>query len=273
MFRVPSPSSPVVSGQARPVTGLPKLARHLLSCCALALLGMAPAHADEVQVAVAANFAGPFQQIAAGFTAATGHQAVVSTGSTGKFHAQIRNGAPFAVLIAADDETPAKLIEEGLAVKGSSFTYAVGKLVLWSAKPGFVDAQGEVLKKGQFEHLSIANPKLAPYGAAGLEVLKKLGVHDALAPKIVQADNIAQAQQFVATGNAELGFVALSQVAIPGKPAVGSWWQVPQALYTPIRQNAVLLSTGANQAAAQALLKYLQSDAAKAVIQAWGYGL
>lgn len=239
----------------------------------LSLALPALAQADEVQVAVAANFAGPFQQIAAGFASATGHQVVVSTGSTGKFHAQIRHGAPFSVLIAADDETPAKLIDEGLAVKGSSFTYAVGKLVLWSAKPGFVDAQGDVLKKGQFEHLAIANPKLAPYGAAGLEVLKKLGVHEALAPKIVQAENIAQAHQFVATGNAELGFVAWSQVAMPGKPPVGSWWLVPPQLHTPIRQNAVLLTTGANQAAAQALLKYLQSDAAKAVIQSWGYGL
>jgi molybdate transport system substrate-binding protein len=231
------------------------------------------ARADEVQVAVAANFAGPFAQIATGFTAATGHQAVMSTGSTGKFYAQIRNGAPFAVLIAADDETPIKLINEGLAVKGSSFTYAVGKLVLWSAQAAYVDAKGEVLKSGNFQHLAIANPKLAPYGAAGLEVLKNIGASEAVMQKVVQAENIAQAHQFVATGNAELGFVALSQVAIPGKPAVGSWWLVPAQLYTPIRQNAVLLSNGANQAAAQALLKYLQSDAAKAVIQSWGYGL
>jgi molybdate transport system substrate-binding protein len=246
--------------------------RQVLLCTAAVFIG-ASAQADEVHVAVAANFAGPFQQIAAGFAAATGHQAVVSTGSTGKFHTQIRNGAPFAVLIAADDETPVKLIDEGLAVKGTSFTYAVGKLVLWSAKPGFVDAQGEVLKGGKFAHLAIANPKLAPYGAAGVQVLKGLGVHEALADKVVQAENIAQAHQFVATGNAELGFVAWSQVAIPGKPATGSWWLVPQQLYTPIRQNAVLLTSGANQAAAQALLKYLQSDAAKAVIQSWGYGL
>jgi molybdate transport system substrate-binding protein len=233
----------------------------------------APCFADEVQVAVAANFAGPFQQIAAGFATATGHQAVVSTGSTGKFHSQISNGAPFAVLIAADDETPAKLISEGLAVKGSSFTYAVGKLVLWSAKPGYVDAKGEVLKAGDFQHLAVANPKLAPYGAAAMQALNKLGLADKLAPRIVQGENIGQAQQFVATGNAELGFVAWSQVAIPGKVPTGSWWLVPAQLHTPIRQNAVLLTRGANQAAAQALIKYLQSDAAKSVIQAWGYGL
>lgn len=245
----------------------------LISALGSLSLLSAPCFADEVQVAVAANFAGPFQQIAAGFQAATGHQAVVSTGSTGKFHTQISNGAPFAVLIAADDETPAKLINEGLAVKGSSFTYAVGKLVLWSAKPGYVDAKGEVLKTGDFQHLSVANPKLAPYGAAAMQALSKLGLADKLAPRLVQGENIGQAQQFVATGNAELGFVALSQVAVPGKPQVGSSWLVPTELYTPIRQNAVLLEKGANQAAAQALLKYLQSDAAKAVIQSWGYGL
>lgn len=247
----------------------------LLVLAALAGLSLssAPCFADEVQVAVAANFAGPFQQIAAGFATATGHQAVLSTGSTGKFHTQISNGAPFAVLIAADDETPTKLINEGLAVRGSSFTYAVGKLVLWSAKPGYVDAKGEVLKAGEFRHLAVANPKLAPYGAAAMQALKKLGLADKLAPRIVQGENIGQAQQFVATGNAELGLVALSQVAVPGKPQVGSLWLVPTDLYTPIRQNAVLLNHGANQAAAQALLKYLQSDAAKAVIQSWGYGL
>ncbi|OGA80418.1 MAG: molybdate ABC transporter substrate-binding protein [Burkholderiales bacterium RIFCSPHIGHO2_01_FULL_63_240] len=250
---------------------VPSCSRALL-CTAAMLIG-ACAQADEVQVAVAANFAGPFQQIAAGFQAATGHQAIVAIGSTGKFHTQIRNGAPFAVLIAADDETPAKLINEGLAVKGSSFTYAVGKLVLWSARAAYVDPKGEVLKKGDFQHLAVANPRLAPYGAAAMEALGKLGLSDNLAPRIVQGENIAQAQQFVATGNAELGFVALSQVAVPGKPQLGSFWLVPTDLYTPIRQNAVLLKTGANQAAAQALLKHLQSDAAKAVIQAWGYGL
>ena len=231
------------------------------------------ARAAEVQVAVAANFAAPFQQIASGFTSATGHRVVVSVGSTGKFHTQIANGAPFEVLLAADDETPAKLIREGLAVQGTSFTYAVGKLVLWSATPGRVDARGEVLKKGDFQHLAIANPKLAPYGAAAMEVLRKLGLSDRLAPRLVQGENIAQAHQFVATGNAELGFVALSQVVVPGKPQVGSFWQVPPELHTPIRQNAVLLNPGAQEEAARALLTYLRSDAAKAVIQSWGYGL
>lgn len=230
------------------------------------------AMAGEVQVAVAANFAGPFQKIAADFAAQTGHKAVAIVGSTGKFYTQVQQGAPFEVLLAADDETPIKLEAEGLAVKGQHFTYAVGKLVLWSAKPGLVDEQGAVLKKGGFDHLAVANPKLAPYGAAGIEVMKALGVYEALAPKIVQGDNIAQTQQFVATGNAELGFLALSQVAPPDKVVVGSHWLVPAKLYTPILQDAALLTKGAANPAAVALLAYLRSDAAKAVIKAYGYG-
>lgn len=237
------------------------------------MVALTVAHAGEVQVAVAANFAAPFQKIAADFAVATGHTAVPVVGATGKFHAQVKAGAPFEVLLAADDETPQKLIDEGLAVKGSAFTYAIGKLVLWSAQPGVVDAQGEVLKKGAFAHLAVANPKLAPYGAAAMETLQSLGLADALAPKIVQGENIAQTFQFVSTGNAELGFVALSQVQQPGKPAVGSHWLVPAKYHTPIRQDAVLLSNGAGKPAAQALLTYLRSDAAKAVIQSHGYGL
>lgn len=233
----------------------------------------APVRADEVLVAVASNFAAPFEQIAQGFSAQTGHRVTISTGSTGKFHTQVRHGAPFAVLIAADDETPARLIAEGLAVKGTSFTYALGKLALWSAKPGFVDPGGDVLRTGRFEHLAIADPKLAPYGAASVEVLNRLGLWSALSSKIVLATNIAQTHQFVASGNADLGFVAWSQVSQPGQQAVGSWWLVPSSLHSPIRQNAVLLAAGARQPAAKALLKHLQSDSARAVIQSWGYGL
>lgn len=247
-------------------------ARHVAMGVCLAL-GASLSWADEVQVAVAANFAAPFQKIAAGFEAATGHKAVAIVGSTGKFYTQIKAGAPFEILLAADDETPRKLIDEGLAVKGQSFTYATGKLVLWSAQPGVVDAQGEVLKKGGFSHLSIANPKLAPYGAAAVETLKTLGLYESLTPKIVQGESIGQAHQFVSTGNAELGFVALSQVAPPDKPATGSLWVVPAKLYTPILQDAVLLNRGADKAAAQALLGYLRGDAAKAVIKSYGYGL
>jgi len=235
--------------------------------------GLSPARADEVMVAVAANFAGPLAKIGEGFTASTGHTLKVSAGSTGKFHAQIVAGAPFEVLIAADDETPKKLIAEGHAVAGSNFSYAIGKLVLWSAQPGYVDDQGTVLAAGRFAHLAVANPQLAPYGAAGLEVLKARGLMDAIAPKLVTAESIAQAHQFIATGNAELGFVALSQVAVPGKPVTGSYWLVPPSLYREIRQDAVLLKAGDKHPAAAALLSYLKSPAAKRVIESYGYGL
>ncbi len=243
--------------------------RHLLLTC---LLGFAAfAHADEVKVAVAANFSAPMQKIAADFEKTTGHKAVISTGATGAFYAQIKNGAPFEVFLAADDETPAKLESEGLAVKGSRFTYAIGKLVLWSSKAGFVDPQGQVLKKGSFEKLALANPKTAPYGLAAVETLKKLGLAEATQAKLVQGETITQAYQFVASGNAELGFVALSLIWKDGAIASGSAWMVPTDLYSPIRQDAVLLSKGASQPAAQALLQYLRGDAARAVIKTYGY--
>lgn len=241
----------------------------------VATLTLAPLtlRAAEVRVAVAANFAQPLARIAEGFTAATGHTLKVSAGATGKFYAQIVAGAPFELLIAADDETPKKLIAEGLAVAGSNFSYAIGRLVLWSAQPGFVDEQGAVLASGRFAHLAIANPKIAPYGAAGLEVLKARGLSESLAPKLVVGETIAQAYQFVATGNAELGFVALSQVAQPGKPVTGSYWLVPASLYGEIRQDAVLLKAGEKNPAASALLAYLKSAPARELIQSLGYGL
>ncbi|MFZ5548672.1 MAG: molybdate ABC transporter substrate-binding protein [Pseudomonadota bacterium] len=245
----------------------------LLLVVAAGGVGLAmPASAAEVQVAVAANFAGPLAKIGEGFKVATGHSLKVSSGATGKFYAQVVAGAPFEVLIAGDDETPKRLVAGGHAVAGSSFTYAIGKLVLWSARPGYVDRDGAVLGEGAFAHLAVANPKVAPYGAAGLEVLKARGLAKALAPKLVTAESIAQAYQFVFTGNAELGFVALSQV-IGGQPAKGSYWLVPPSLYSEIRQDAVLLKAGEKNPAAAALLAYLKSDAAKAVIQAHGYGL
>ena len=193
-------------------------ARSFISLTGLFLALMAHgACAAEVQVAVAANFTAPMQKIAAAFEQDTGHRAKLAFGATGKFYAQIRNGAPFEVLLAADDETPAKLEREGAALAGSRFTYAIGRLALWSARPGYVDDQGEVLKRGAFKHLAIANPKLAPYGAAAVETLDRLGLLAALQPKFVQGENIAQTFQFVSTGNAELGFVALSQVMEDGK--------------------------------------------------------
>lgn len=239
---------------------------------ALLAFAVPGAYAAEVQVAVAANFATPMERVGVAFTAATGHTLKVSAGATGKFFSQIVAGAPFEVLIAADDETPRKLVAEGHAVAGSNFTYAIGKLALWSAKPGFVDSQGEVLGSGRFAHLAIANPKVAPYGAAAMQVIQARGLTESLTPKLVTGQSIAQAFQFVATGNAELGFVALSQVAVPGKPAVGSYWLVPQDLYTEIRQDAVLLKPGADNPAAKALLAYLKSPAAQEVIKSFGYG-
>lgn len=237
------------------------------------ILAPFPTYADEVQIAVAANFSAPMKQIAAVFEKETGHKALVSTGSTGKFYEQIKNGAPFEVFLAADDKTPAKLDHENLTVAGTRFTYAIGKLVLWSAKPGFVDNQGEVLKQGGFQHIALANPKLAPYGAAAMETMKKLGVLAKIEPRIVQGEDISQTQQFVLSGNAELGFVALSQVMQDGKPVAGSMWVVPAYLYRPIRQDAVLLATGKGKPAAEAFMKFLKSDKAHAIIKSFGYNL
>ena len=239
---------------------------------ALAMLLLSPmARAGEVQVAVAANFTAPMKAIAAEFEKATGHKAQLSFGGTGKFYAQIRNGAPFQVFLSADDETPAKLEQEGLAVAGSRFTYAVGALVLWSARPDFVDAKGEVLSRGTFAHLALANPKLAPYGAAAMETLDKLGLTSTLQPKFVQGENIAQTHQFVMSGNAELGFVALSQVIKDGRITSGSAWIVPAEMHRPIRQDAVILAPGRDSPAANALLRFLREPAALAIIKSYGY--
>jgi molybdate transport system substrate-binding protein len=235
------------------------------------LLGAAAARAAEVQVAVAANFAKPLEAIAKDFSAATGHTLKISAGATGKLYSQIVAGAPFEVLLAADQATPARLLAEGHAVAGSAFTYAIGKLALWSARPGLVDEQGTVLAHGTFAHIAIANPKLAPYGAAAMEVLRARGLEAALAAKLVTGESIAQTCQFVATGNAELGFVALSQVLTPGRPTGGSLWLVPPTLYTPIRQDAVLLKAGDGNPAASALLAWLKSEPARRVLEIYGY--
>ena len=247
-----------------------KLRLFAFSLSLLVVASAAPA--GEVQVAVAANFAGPIGKIGEAFTAATGHSLKVSTGATGKFYTQIISGAPFEVLVAADDETPKKLVAEGYAVAGTNFTYALGRLVLWSAQPGFVDAQGAVLASDKVRHVAIANPKVAPYGAAAIEVIKARGLSDAMTPRLVTAESIAQAYQFVFTGNAEVGFVALSQVAVPGKPRVGSYWLVPQDLHGEIRQDAVLLKAGEKNPVAAAWLAYLKSEAAKQLIRDFGYG-
>lgn len=227
--------------------------------------------AGTVQVAVAANFSAPMKVIAERFEKDTGHKAQLSFGATGKLYAQIKSGAPFELLLSADDGTPAKLDQEGGTVAGSRFTYATGKLVLWSPRPDGVDAQGEVLRKNAFRSIAIAAPKLAPYGAAAVETLTKMGLAGVVSPKFVQGESIGQAYSFVATGNAELGFVALSQVYENGQIKSGSGWIVPAGLHAPLRQDAVLLAKGRGNAAAAALVAYLKGDKAKAVIRSYGY--
>jgi len=238
----------------------------------------AATQAAEVTVAVAANFTAPMRKIAQAFEQDTGHKAKLVFGSTGKFYAQIKNGAPFAVLLSADDETPARLEKEGAAIAGTRFTYAVGRLALWSKNPALVDNKGQVLlsnttDKNNFKKLAIADPKLAPYGVAAMEILMRMGVLSKVAPKLVQGDSIGQAFQFVMTENAELGLVAFSQISMDGRITQGSAWVVPQNLYTPLKQDAVLLALGKDNAAALALMKYLQSERAQAIIRAYGYTL
>jgi len=240
----------------------------LLSLVILAAFTATSAYAAEVKVAVAANFTDPAKEIAARFKARTGHDAVLSFGSSGQFYVQIANGAPFEVFLSADRERPEKAEAEGLGVAGSRFTYAVGRLALYSKTPGLVDGRGAVLRSGRFAKVAIADPRTAPYGVAAVETMRKLGVYSAVQPKLVQGTSITQAYQFVDTGAAELGFVALSQViAVKG----GSRWIVPAPDHTPIDQQAVLLKTGANSAAARAFLGFLKGSEAKAIIRKYGY--
>jgi molybdate transport system substrate-binding protein len=249
-------------------------ARSLLRWPLLALAALAGTlHAAEARVAVAANFAEPIKAVAAVLEKTTGHTLRITVGATGGLYAQIRNGAPFDVLLAADTRTPAQLETDGLAQPGSRFTYATGKLVLWSADPAKVDAQGAVLKGEGFRKLAIANPKTAPYGAAAVEVINKLGLTAALTPKLVQGESIGQTYNFAHTGNAEIGFVAMSQVLEGGRLKGGSMWVVPQNLYAPIQQDAVLLKRAANNEAAVALLKLLQGPNIKALIHSYGYDI
>ena len=228
------------------------------------------AQADDVNVAVAANFVAPMQDIAHQFRQKTGHRLIISSGATGKFYAQIKNGAPFAVLLAADSATPERLEREGDAVAGSRFTYAIGRLALWSPQVKYVDAKGQILKTGTFRHLAMASPKVAPYGLAAQQVMQRLGVWQQLQPRIVQGENIAQTQQFVESGNAELGFVAYSQV-IHNSKITGTYWLVPASQHQPIVQQAVLLKRGKDNTAAQQFMAFLKSKAATSIIQHYGY--
>lgn len=258
---------------------VPKIQESVLkpSCFQLALtlisLGMQSlsVHAAEVTVAVAANFSAPMKVIARQFQRETGHQLRLSFGSTGQFYAQIKHGAPFAILLAADEGTPQKIEQDGWGVPGSRFTYAVGKLALWSRMPGLVDGDGAILKSGAVDKIAIANPKLAPYGAAAVEVIRKLGLSDALSSKIVEGASIGQAFQFVASGNADVGFVALSQVYENGQIKQGSAWIIPTEMYQPIKQDAILLKTGLDNPAAVALMRFLQGNSARSVMRSFGY--
>lgn len=249
-------------------------ARSLMRWPLLALAAVAGTlHAAEAQVAVAANFAEPIKAVAAVLEKTTGHTLQITVGATGRLYAQIKNGAPFDVLLSADTRTPAQLETDGLAQPGSRFTYATGKLVLWSADTTRVDPQGAVLKTDGFRKLAIANPKTAPYGAASVEVMDKLGLSAALTPKLVQGESIGQTYNFAYTGNAEIAFVAMSQVLEGGRLKGGSMWVVPQNLYTPIQQDAVLLKRAARNEAALALMKLLQSPNIKDLIRSYGYDI
>ena len=244
---------------------------HRLLALTAALAFTTLARADVVQVAVAANFTAPARALAEVFARTTGHEARLSFGATGAFYTQIKNGAPFDVLLAADNERPARLEKEGDTVPGSRFTYATGQLVLWSAKPGFVDDQGAVLKGGHFGKIAIANPKNAPYGAAAVEAMNKLGLAAALQPKLVTGESIGQTYNFIATGNAELGFVALAQVLEGGKLKSGSMWVVPAQYHAPIIQDAVILNRAASNPAAKAWMELLKTPQSKALIRSYGY--
>ncbi|MFC7049414.1 molybdate ABC transporter substrate-binding protein [Emcibacter nanhaiensis] len=242
----------------------------VLSCLFATFLGVS-SHAGEVTVAVASNFTGAMKEIAGAFEKQSGHRVKLSFGSSGKFYAQIRNGAPFEVFLSADQAKPAALDKDGLTVAGSRFSYAIGALALWSSDAKVVDNGGGILKRGTFRKIAIANPKLAPYGVAATQVLDALGLTDIVRGKLVMGENISQTFQFVGSGNAEIGFVALSQVMQGNKVKAGSAWIVPPELYQPIRQDAVLLKRGEANEAAGALLSFLRSEQAGRIITSFGY--
>ena len=239
----------------------------------VAALSVGSSRAAEVHVAVAANFAAPMKSLATAFERESGHRAIISLGATGQLAAQIRQGAPYGVLLSADASTPGKLARDGYALAETQRTYAIGRLVLWSRDANYVDAKGDVLRRDDFRRLAIANPKLAPYGAAATQTLSALGLLDKLRSKIVEGANINQAFQFVASGNAELGFVAMSQVMQETRLPNGSAWIVPANLHEPIRQDVILLAKGKDNPAAVALLRFLDSKPARDIIRRYGYEL
>lgn len=245
----------------------------LMAVCIASILLSVSVQAAEVKVAVASNFSQPMKDIAVEFEKDTGHKLNLTQGATGKFYAQITNGAPFEVFLSADDETPSKLVKEGKAISGTQFTYAIGRLVLWSPDEKLVDQSGAVLKTDRFKFIAIANAKVAPYGRAAVQTMQKLGVLRAIEPRVVQGESIAQTHQFVTTGNAQLGFVALSQVWENNRIKSGSGWIIPEEMHEQLRQDGVLLNPGKESSAANALVNYLKSDKAKKIIERYSYKL
>lgn len=246
--------------------------RNLLTWCVVVISAMAwtPAFAESVLVAVAANFIPPFREIAIEFERSSGHRVRVVPGSSGNFYAQIKNGAPFDLFFSADVERPKVLEEEGLGVQGSRVTYAIGHLVLWSPHSDLLKG-AETLSAQQFKHLAMANPKTAPYGAAAMQTMQKLGVWDKLQPRIVMGENLGQTMGFIESGNAELGFVSLSQALDPKLKIKGARWEVPTDLHDPIRQDVLLLVKGKDNPAATALLEFVKYPKAKEIIERYGY--
>ncbi len=242
---------------------------------AVFLLSLAsmPVGAAEVSAAVAANFAAPMERIVALFHKESGHTVKVSLAASGKLYTQIKGGAPFDVMLSADEDIPKRLMQEGLAVGGTRFVYATGRLVLWSPQPGLVDSKGAVLNTGNYDKLAYANPTLSPYGLASKETLVKLTMWNSIQRKLKKRDDVTQTYQLAATETADMAFIALSQVMLDGKVTKGSWWLVPPELHQPIRQSAVLLSGAKEQVAATAFLAFLKSDKAKKVIRGFGYEL
>ena len=232
----------------------------------LALPGAAAA--EEIKVAVASSFKRPVQVIALGFERRTGHTVTIVSGATGKLYSQIKNGAPFDAFLAADTDRPQRLAREGLVAAGEPFTYAMGRLVLWSSRDGFVDDGGVVLTQGEFDRLAVANPNTAPYGRAAREVLDAMGMWETVQASIVTGQNVGQTYQFIKTGNADLGFVAYSQVLRRGSAVPGSYWQVPPAFHEPIAQQAVLLS---DSEAARSFLGFLRTETVRQVIREYGF--
>ncbi len=250
-----------------------QISLHIHAAAVLALCGLmcSPVRAGEVSVAVASNFAKPMERLAPLFQKETGHTVKVTLGASGKLYAQIKGGAKFDAFLSADEEMPRLLMQDGMAVGGSRFVYATGRLVLWSVQPDLVDDKASVLNKGNFNMLAIANPLLSPYGVAAKETLMKLTMWNSIQPKLTKGDNVTQTYQLAATEKADLAFIALSQVMRDGQVADGSWWPVPQEMHHPIRQSAVLLAGAKDPAAAKAFLSFLKSEKARAVMRGFGY--